>query len=69
MTVQRCTDCGYTWAQGTDGRHRCKARIMEQRNLAEREASNLRNAVEAMRVAGGRQEFQDAFDRAKELIS
>lgn len=42
MTVQRCTDCGYTWEQGTDGRHGCKRRIMEQRNAAEFEVARMR---------------------------
>lgn len=33
------------------------------------EAESMRNAIEAMRVAGGKDEFQAAFDRAKALLT
>lgn len=35
---------------------------------AQLEIKKLRGAIEAMRTAGGRHEFQRAFDAAKELV-
>ena len=41
----------------------------EQRASYAHSAMVLKNAIEAMRTAGGSEEFQIAFDRAKELAS
>lgn len=61
--------CDASEQKGSDEKYAAALAVINKLVLASEQADALRNAVEAMRVSGGKVEFQKQFDAAKTLAA